>query len=144
MPAGVPMKLTRTIHAPPHAVFELYCDPARLPDWQPGAKALLELTGPLDEPGTTYVLNQPGPRLRIEVLRVEAPWLHQQIATFGPFAWIGTATFQPRPDGTTEFAFQYSRPPAAAWYWLPLMAILASFFGRAEFDRLKRLAERLH
>ncbi len=140
----VTIKLKRTIRASPRAVFELYCDPLRLPEWQLGATALLDMTGGLDQPGTSYVLDQPGPRLRIEVLRVDPPSLHRQLETFGRFAWIGTATFHPRRDGGTSFAFEYSRPANAPWYWLPVMTVLAFFFGRAEFDRLKRLADRLH
>ena len=113
-----------------------------MPDWQPGVRGLLHLTGPLDQPGTTYVLDQPGPRLRIEVLEVEAPRLHRQLEAFAWFGWIGTATFEPLPDGTTKFTYEYASRPGVRVYWPPLMALSAFFFGRAEVDQLKKVAER--
>jgi hypothetical protein len=70
--------IRRMIAAPPEVVFRIYTDPARVPEWQPGVKGVIEQTGPLDQPGTTYVLDQPGPRFGVEVLRVDAPRLHQQ------------------------------------------------------------------
>jgi hypothetical protein len=134
--------IERTIAAPPAVVFGIYTDPARLSEWQPGVKGVIEQRGRLDEPGTTYLLDQPGPRLRIEVLRVDAPRLHEQLESFRWYGWIGTARFDPLPDGATRFSYAYAPSGRLRWLWLPLIALSAVLFGRAEFNRLKEVAER--
>jgi uncharacterized protein YndB with AHSA1/START domain len=127
--------------AAPGVVFDLYTDPDRLPEWQPGLRGLLEFQGQLDAPGATYVLDQPGPRLRITVLAVARPHLHQQRADFALFGWVLTARFLPDGDGTRViFEYRYGRGPR--WLWGLVMGRLASTFGRAELKELKKVAER--
>lgn len=131
----------RTVLAPPDLVFDLYTDPARLPLWQPGLRRVVEQTGPLDVPGTRYALDQPGPRLRCEVVRVEPSHRHEQRETFRFYGWTGTATPEAGPGGGTRFryvAVPLSRP---RWFWRLVLAISVATFGRVEFDRLKRVAE---
>lgn len=137
---GITIK--RTIAAPPASVFAIYTDPAYLPEWQPGLRGVTEQTGPLDEAGTSYVLDQPGPRLQVDVLRVDAPWLHEQLESFGWYSWIGTARFEPLPGNATRFIYLYTPAGRLRWLWLPLVAVSAVVFGRVEFNRLKTVAER--
>ena len=43
------------IQAEPDGVWCLYVDPSRIADWQTGSPVVENITGPGDEPGTTYV-----------------------------------------------------------------------------------------
>jgi uncharacterized protein YndB with AHSA1/START domain len=133
--------IERWVAAQPELVFELYTDADRLPEWQPGLRRLKELHGRLDGPGATYVLDQPGPRLRITVLQVARPNLHEQRADFLLFGWVLTARLLSEGGGTrVVFEYRYGRGPR--WLWGLIMGRLASTFGRAELDELKKVAER--
>lgn len=134
------LSVRRTIAAPPEVVFAVYTDPARLSEWQPGLRGLSEQTGPLDQAGTTYVLDQPGPRLRVEVLRVHPPRFHEQRECFRWYGWIGQARFGPSPDGGTRFSYRYTPTGRYGWLWFPVIAASAIFVS-AEFNRLKKIAE---
>lgn len=135
------MTIERTIAAPPELVFALYTDASRLHEWQPGVGGLRDQTGPLDQAGTSYVLDQRGPLFRIEVLRVEPPRLHQQLETLPWYSWVGTARFDPLPDGGTRFRYRYSARGHPRWLWSLVVTASALTLGRVEFNRLKRVAE---
>jgi uncharacterized protein YndB with AHSA1/START domain len=139
----MPITIKRMIDAPPDVVFATYTDPARLPEWQPGVKGLRAQTGPLDQAGTSYVLDQPGPEMRITVLRVEAPSLHEQLEALPWFGWIGTARFDALQNGRTRFTYRYATIGSRRWLAQPLVLISALLYGRTEFTRLKRVAEDL-
>ena len=94
------VSIERLIAVPPEVVFELYCDPQRLREWQPGLRGLIGRTGPLDAPGTSYVLDQPGPRLQVTVLQIDRPHLHEQRENFRWYGWVLTARFLPVDVGT--------------------------------------------
>jgi hypothetical protein len=135
------LTIRRTIAAPPSLVFAIYTDASRMAEWQPGVIGVMEQTGPLDRAGSTYILDQPGPRLRIAILRVEQPSLHQQLEQLGLYRWIGTARFEPLPGGRTRFSYEYAPRGLVSWLLSPLMLVSALVFGRAEFSRLKTVAE---
>jgi hypothetical protein len=101
----------------------------------------MEQTGPLDQAGSTYILDQPGPRLRIEILRVEQPSFHEQLEQLRWYRWIGTARFEPLPRGRTRFSYEYTPRGLVSWLLSPLIWVSALILGRAEFSRLKAVAE---
>ncbi len=140
------MKITirRTIGAPPATVFAVYTQPEWLPKWQPGLKGLRDQTGPLDEAGTSYVLDQPGPRLRITVLRVDPPRLHEQLESFRWYSWVGTARFQQLRNGGTRFIYEYSPRGRLRWLFGPLMTVSGLVYLGTEMNRLKMVAEAAH
>jgi uncharacterized protein YndB with AHSA1/START domain len=134
------VSIERLIAAPPEVVFELYCDPERLREWQPALRGLIDRTGPLNAPGTSYVLDQPGPRLQITVLQADPPYLHEQRENFRWYGWVLAARFLPADTGTrTVFDYRYERGPR--WLWAFVMRRLASTFGRAELKQLGHIAE---
>jgi uncharacterized protein YndB with AHSA1/START domain len=141
--AGLGLVVTRVIHAPPAVVFAVYTDPFRLSDWQPGVRAVVDQTGLPDRPGSSYVLDQPGPRLRITVLEVDPPHLHEQLESSGWYAWITTARFDELGGGRTRLSLRYTpRPRTVGWILAPLLMIAGFLFMRREVERLGSVAER--
>jgi hypothetical protein len=136
-------RVERIIEAPPEAVFRLYVDPQRVTEWQTATRGLLDVSGPLDEPGTTYKVDAPGPDLHVEVTRVEAPTLIERSARSRWYEWRGTARFEPTPEGWTRFTFEMDTTGVGLLG--PLIAGLFRLIGprfmAAEFDGLKRTAE---
>jgi uncharacterized protein YndB with AHSA1/START domain len=131
----------RVIEAPPALVFEIYTDPDRFPEWQPAVRGLIDASGQPDTPGATYVLDQPGPRLRVRVLAVDPPRLHEQQEGFRLFAWVLTVRFL-EVAGGTRVVFEYRHGSGPRWLWGLVMRFLAFTFGRAELAMLKQAAER--
>jgi uncharacterized protein YndB with AHSA1/START domain len=134
--------IRRLIFAPPEQVFAAYTDASRLNEWQPGVRGVAEKTGRLDQAGTRYVVDQPGPRLSIEVLSVDPPQLHRQLESYRWYQWVGTARFEPLQGSRTRFSYEYA-PRLGGFGWLlwPAMMVMALFFMRSEFDQLKAVAE---
>ena len=135
------LRITRLIAAPPQAVFRLYVDPDKLGLWQPGVRGVREATGPLDQVGSSYVLDQSGPPLRMTVQAAEPPRLHQQLESVGWYAWVGTARFEAADGGRTRFSYTYRPHGRFGWLSFPLVALGAAIIGRTEFSRLRELAE---
>jgi uncharacterized protein YndB with AHSA1/START domain len=133
--------LDRVIEAPPALVFEIYTDPDRFAEWQPAVRGLIEASGRPDTPGATYVLDQPGPRLRVSVRAVDPPHLHEQDESFKLFGWRLTVRFI-EVAGGTRVVFEYRYGAGPRWLWGLVMRRLAFAFGRAELDGLKQVAER--
>jgi hypothetical protein len=141
--AALGLVVTRVVHAAPAVVFAIYTDPLRLSDWQPGVRAAVDQTGPPDRPGSSYVLDQPGPRLRITVLQVDPPHLHEQLETLGWYSWITAARFDELPGGRTRLSLGYTpRPRGVGWLLAPLLMIAGFFFMRREVELLGSVAER--
>jgi uncharacterized protein YndB with AHSA1/START domain len=135
--------VTRVVHAPPRVVFAAYTDASRLSDWQPGVRAVVVQAGPLDRPGSSYALDQPGPRLLITVLQVDAPHLHEQLETLGWYSWITTARFDELSGGRTRLSLRYTpRPRGVGWVLAPLLMIAGFLFMRREVELLRSVAER--
>jgi uncharacterized protein YndB with AHSA1/START domain len=141
MLGSVVVTIDRIIKAPPALVFEIYTDPGRFSEWQPGLRGLVDATGRPDTPGATYVLDQPGPRLRVSVLAADPPHLHKQQESFRLFGWVLTVRFLAVAGGT-RVVFEYRHGSGPRWLWALVMRRLASSFGRAELERLKQVVER--
>ena len=94
-------RVNQFVRAPIERVYAAYVDPALMPKWT-GVKAIINASGPLDRPGTTFVEVVYGPyRPRTEVLAAEPPLLHQMGGrAIRGIRWRRTARFSVKDDGT--------------------------------------------
>jgi uncharacterized protein YndB with AHSA1/START domain len=113
-------RIARSIPATPEEVFRAFTDPRLIVDWM-DASALINPSGPLDEPGTRYTLVIGGPwRFRTEVIRVEAHHLHE-VAGRGPLgsSYRMVATLTPSGGGTDfDLLTEYTVPFGALGRWI--------------------------
>ncbi len=113
-------RITRQIRATPAQVFRAFTDPALVVDWMESS-SLIDATGDLDTPGTRYTLVIWGPwRFRTEVVRVEAPHLHE-IAGRGPLgsSYRMVASLTEQDDGTMlDLWTEYTVPLGAIGRWI--------------------------
>lgn len=65
------------IRARPEAVWRIYADPARIPDWQTGSPRIEKMSGSADAPGSTYVSRRGPAVARTTVIAAQAP--HQLV-----------------------------------------------------------------
>ena len=89
------------VRAPIERVYAAYVDPALMPKWM-GIKAVTNVSGPLDRPGSTFVEVVYGPyRPRSQVLAAEPPVLHD-MGGRGPvgIGWRWTTRFAVKDEGT--------------------------------------------
>ena len=61
------------IEAAPEQVWRTYVDPHRLPDWQTGRPAILDVQGAAGQPGSTYVSKRGPLSARTTVLTSDTP-----------------------------------------------------------------------
>ena len=113
-------RISRRIRATPDQVFRAFTDPSLLVDWM-DATGLLGVTGALDRPGTRYTFVVWGPwRFRTEVVRVEAPRLHE-VQGRGPLgASYRMVASLNENDGETELDLltEYTVPLGAIGRWI--------------------------
>lgn len=114
--------IRRRIDAAPMAVYRAFTDPVLLADWL-DSNAVVDATGPLDTPGTTYTLVVRSPwRLSTRVVRSEPGRLHET-AGHGPLgaAFRMLATLTPLDGGeATDLALltEYTVPLGAIGRWI--------------------------
>ena len=113
-------RITRRIRATPAQVFRGFTDPALVVDWMDSTD-LIGATGELDKRGTRYTLVVWRPwRFRTEVIRVEAPYLHEIVGR-GPLgsSYRMVASLTER-DGETELDLltEYTVPLGAIGRWI--------------------------
>lgn len=61
------------IAAQPEAVWRVYVDPSRIPEWQTGSPVIMDVSGPGDRPGSTYGSRRSPGTARTTVLAADAP-----------------------------------------------------------------------
>ena len=112
--------LRRHVDAPPDRVFEAFTQRALVVDWM-DATAMVDVTGPLDQPGARYTLVISGPwRFRSKVLRVDAPRAHE-VEGRGLLgaSYRMVATLTPGDGGTDlELLTEYAMPFGALGRWI--------------------------
>lgn len=113
MDQSLGVRITQVVRAPIERVYAAYVDPALIPKWR-GIKAVTDMSGPPDRPGTTFVEVVYGPyRPRTEVFAAEPPVLHgmggRSIRGIG---WRWTARFAVKDDGTEITLDEEVRFPA--------------------------------
>jgi uncharacterized protein YndB with AHSA1/START domain len=116
------VRVTAFVEAPPERIWAAHIDAARIADWFPGVRGVDAVSGPLDVPGTTYRLRfNPLVRSRVEVVEVEAPYMHTRRWDAGPLGTHGTATLllRPEPGGThVDLDVSYGMPLGPLGRWL--------------------------
>jgi hypothetical protein len=136
-------RITRQVRATPEQVFRAFTDPTILVDWMDSA-AVVDATGPLDRPGTRYTHVIEGPwRFRSEVVRVEAPHVHE-VRGRGPLgaAYRMVATVTSGGDATElDLLTEYTVPFGALGRWIDRRWIDREprAIANREVDRLVRL-----
>jgi carbon monoxide dehydrogenase subunit G len=123
------VRMTELAAAPPEQVWAAQIDGPRIAAWFPGARSVGEISGPLDRPGTTYVLRfNRILRSRVEVTEVQAPVMHTRMWDARPFGSYGRATVLLRSEeGGTRVDFDVN-------FELPL-GPLGRLFERLSFVR---------
>jgi uncharacterized membrane protein len=101
MSHNVRVQVTQFVRAPIKRVYAAYVNPAVLARWM-GIQAIVDVSGPLDRPGTTFTEVVWGPyRPRDEVLAAEPPTLHDMTGrTFLGLGYRWIAHFAEKDDGT--------------------------------------------
>jgi uncharacterized protein YndB with AHSA1/START domain len=134
--------LTTHVAAPPEHVFALWTDLQRMGEWVGGVTGVTDVSGSLDEAGTTYVVHFGPMKSPTEILEVERP---RRFATrFGNWLLRGrsSATFEPDGEGTRvtqEFETVGWIPAISSWVFSR-----GSYEGsfRGELEKLAGIAER--
>ena len=92
--------LSTHVAAPPERVFALWTALDRMGEWVGGVTGVTDVSGPIDQVGTTYVVHFGPMKSRTEILEVDPP---RRFATrFGNWVLCGrsSATFEPDGEGT--------------------------------------------
>lgn len=130
-----------TIAAPPEVVFDLWTNLDRMKEWVGGVTKVSEVSGPLTQVGTRYVVWFGSMRSASEVVEVERP--RRFAARFGNriLRGLNQATFEPDGGGTrlTETLETEGLIPAIMGRIFAIGSYRGSF--RGELAHFGRLAE---
>jgi uncharacterized protein YndB with AHSA1/START domain len=132
-----------TIHvaAPPERVFDLWTNLERMSEWVGGVTGVTDVSGPVDQAGTTYVVHFGPVRSPTEVIDAERP---RRFATkFGNWILRGrsSATFEPDGNGTKlTQAFETVGFVSAISSWIFSRGSYEGSF-RGELEKFGRIAE---
>ena len=130
------------VAAPPEQVFALWTNHVRMGEWVGGVTGVSDLSGPVDQAGTTYVVHFGPMKSPTEILEVERP---RRFATrFGNWLLRGraSATFEPDGDGTrVTQEFETVGLISAISSWVFSRGSYEGSF-RGELEKFARLAER--
>jgi uncharacterized protein YndB with AHSA1/START domain len=130
------------VAAPPDDVFALWTNLERMGEWVGGVTGVSDLSGPVDQAGTTYVVHFGPMKSPTEILEVERP---RRFATrFGNWLLRGrsSATFEPDGDGTRVIQeFETVGWISAISSWVFSRGSYEGSF-RGELEKFARIAER--
>jgi uncharacterized protein YndB with AHSA1/START domain len=133
---------TTHVGAPPDFVFALWTNLDRMREWVGGVTGVTDVSGPIDQVGTTYVVRFGRMGSPTEIIEVERP---RRFATrFGNLMLRGrsTATFDLDGDGTrVTQEFETVGRVSAIMAWLFSRGSYQGSF-RGELEAFARLAER--
>jgi uncharacterized protein YndB with AHSA1/START domain len=131
------------INAPPELVFALWTDLDRTPEWVGGVARVTDVSGPLDQPGTRFIVHFGRMKSPTEVLDVERPRRFK--TSFGNAILKGenSATFEPDGEGTRLTQELRTRGLVSGFFGRIFAA--GSYKGsfRGELMTFKQLAERV-
>jgi uncharacterized protein YndB with AHSA1/START domain len=93
-------RLTAFAAAPPERVFDLWIDLDRMKEWVGGVTKVTDVTGPVDQVGTRYLVWFGPMKSPTEVLEADRP--RRLTTRFGNsiMRGVNTTTFVPEGDGT--------------------------------------------
>ena len=123
-------------------MFALWTDLERLGEWVGGVTRVTDVSGPIDEAGTTYVVHFGPMKSPTEILEVERPALFS--TRFGNMILRGrsSATFEPDADGTRiTQTFETVGVISAISAWVFSRGSYEGSF-RGELESFARIAER--
>jgi uncharacterized protein YndB with AHSA1/START domain len=139
------VRVTALLDAPIGRVWAAHIDADRIPDWFPGVRSVRKVSGPLDAAGTTYTLGfNPLVRSRVEVIEVEAPFMHTRRWDAGPLGTHGTATVLLREEdaGThVDLDVTYGLPLGILGRWLERLTIVRRRAARGIRRELQAFAD---
>jgi uncharacterized protein YndB with AHSA1/START domain len=134
--------ISTRVAAPPAQVFALWTDLARMGEWVGGVTGVTDVSGPIDQVGTTYVVHFGPVKSPTEVLEVDPP---RRFATnFGNWILRGrsSAVFEPDGDGTrVTQEFETVGVISAISSWVFSRGSYEGSF-RGELEKFARIAER--
>ena len=133
--------ITTHVAAPPERVFALWTNLDRMGEWVGGVTGVSDVSGPVDQVGTTYVVHFGPVKSPTEVLEVERPRLFA--TKFGSFILRGrsSATFEPDVDGTwITQTFETVGLISAISSWIFSRGSYEGSF-RGELEKFARIAE---
>ena len=134
--------ISTNVAASPEHVFALWTDLERMGEWVGGVTAVSDISGPVYQVGTTYIVHFGPMKSPTEILQVERP---RFFATrFGNWLLRGraSATFEPDGDGTrVTQSFETVGLISAIKSWVFSRGSYEGSF-RGELDKFARLAER--
>ena len=134
--------ISTRVAAPAELVFGLWTDLERMGEWVGGVTGVSDLSGPVDQAGTTYIVHFGPMKSPTEILQVERP---RFFATrFGNWLLRGraSATFEPDGVGTrVTQSFETVGLISAVSSWVFSRGSYEGSF-RGELEKFARLAER--
>ena len=134
--------ITTHVGAPPEHVFALWTNLERMGEWVGGVTGVSDVSGPVDQAGTTYVVHFGPMTSPTEVLGVERPAMFS--TRFGNWMLRGqsSTTFEPDADGTriTQTFETVGLIPAISSWIFSRGSYEGSF--RGELEKFARIAER--
>jgi uncharacterized protein YndB with AHSA1/START domain len=93
------VRVAELVKAPPERVWAAQLDGPGIAEWFPGARSVTDISGPLDRPGTKYVVRfNTLLRSRVEITEVEAPVMHTRVWNARPLGTRGRATVFMHPE----------------------------------------------
>ena len=130
------------VGAPPEHVFALWTNLERMGEWVGGVTGVSDVSGSVDQIGTTYVVHFGPVKSPTEVLEVERPRVFS--TRFG--SWIlrgrSSSTFEPDGDGTRlTQTFETVGLISAISSWVFSRGSYEGSF-RGELQKFARIAER--
>lgn len=133
-----------SISASPEAVWDVYVDPSRIPEWQTGSPSIEQAHGRAGEPGSSYVSRRGPGSARTTVLTADRP---RRLVT-RTRAYLGLefevdSLLVPEADGTLlTLRVQTWWPRGLRWVGRVVeRAILSSAEASQELGNLKALVE---
>ena len=132
------------IGAPPEQVFDAWIDLERMPDWIEGVTRITDVSGPINQPGTTYTVWFGRMASRAEVLAAERPRLFRGRISGALLTAENEARFEPNDDGT-RLTQTFRARGLMSRFWAGIFAT-GSYKGsfRGELKTFKRLVESGH
>ena len=133
--------ITTLVSAPAEHVFALWTSLERMGEWVGGVTGVSDVSGSVDEVGTTYVVHFGPVKSPTEILEVDRPRLFA--TRFG--SWIlrgrSSATFETEADGTRiTQTFETVGLVSAISSWIFSRGSYEGSF-RGELEKFARLAE---
>lgn len=133
------------IEAAPEAVWRVYVDPARIPEWQTGRPVIAEAQGELGAAGSSYVSRRGPLAARTTVLTSDPP--HELVTSTDAYLGLQfeVASRLAERAGGTDLRLRATtrgRRGFSAVAWIVERAVLSPAEAQRELANLKALVER--